>query len=767
MQTPPKLRLAETSTPRPDLAAQLAAPLAAATSSAHAAMGRPGPATMTATATARLSVWREVSSRWLVFALLPGLLPLGRLFNNAVDASSWLYFLFMTVAPLVCILAAAGGRAESDAFWRGLGGPAWARQLGRQAVHLVLVGGAIVALHLELQVQLEILSQYGKNPSEFEPLTLFIYPALYASVAAARTRLSGLSLIVGPLAGLVVIGAGLFSSSIWMHDWSLSMGFAVRTVGFTAAALALSYRWERTAGVWGSAVSRSRRRFLTPALVLVGLTAASVGIELVWSRGILPPNYVSTSITSDGSMTLYRSKHNSLSNSLNVRYWTHSAEDGFRRLPGWHNEAYLGERGSVLGFTSHVDDQRSAGFFATTHPQTSEVTPTLMSSGQSLSCDQVLNSNSVSDSQWRSDGRGVLLSLGNIGQQYILDLDSGACGLTSNQLYLGDELVELESSGVRWRNQTVDFADSLPAQQQWDASRNAVLVHGPQQHLYSIDLHDQQLRVTGPISSLEESIIVQTAKHTAVWAWQDGAGHQPLSVVSNQRSRLRDMEGTVRITTTEHDAAMTRPCPVPDDWRSGWIHAAEELVVSRAFPGSEQPSLSRKQLISEDVTASLRVSTRTSHCSVVHSTIFSRRHRIEVGETTVRWNGQEVPFGEGPQTSGQWDGLGHASLIRGPQDQLYTVGIHDQVLSVAGPFSDFEASGEVDLIHDRWLSERVIWMADSSSVSVLDILDGTTWDLSELGLDPNQVTNSANIALVNNEIVQLGDHTIPAIAAQR
>ena len=763
IQTIPKLRLAEPSTTRPDLAEQIAAPLAAATSSAQPPLGRPGPATMSALTTARLSAWRELSSRWMVLVLLPMLLPIGLLFNDAIN-QAWQTFLAIMVAPMVCVLAAAGGRAESDTFWRGLGGPAWARQLGRQAVHLVMVGCAIAVLLFELSNGPVLWRTIYSSSDLFLSIAL-IYPA--------RTRISGIALIAGPLAALVIVGTGMLTSIFWMRDWSLPLGMTMRLSGFTAAALVASYRWERTAGLWSSAVGRGR--LLVPAACMGALLAASVGAEWAWSRGVIPPGHNLFLVNDDGSMALYRSnfdEYSPLEDSSSVRYWLYTEADGYRRLPGRYHEAYLGQSGSVLGLTHRAVEPLTAGLIGIPSVgQSAGVTATLMSGDQSLSCDLSHSTLSFGTStQWRSDGRGVIFTNSTIDSQHIFDLDSGACGKTANQFYLGDELLEREPTGVRWKNQLVDFADHPPSLGQWDAQGNAALIRGPQDHLYRIAIRDQQLVMTGPFSGLEDSIIAQTAHHTAVWAGQDGMDYRSLQVVDSQDRLLRNTPGTVRVTTAESTADKAYSCVLPDDLNPYATNAARGIRITQ---GDQDKSLNRPRTSPPpeyyNSWSSLEISNAPNPCSGLDTkiSINTQRGYVEVGQTTVRWQGQEVAFGDGPPTPGQWNEQGHTILIRGLQDHLYTITIDDQILSVSGPFSDFEASGKVrSYYRAQWLSERVFWNRDADPPMAVDVIDGTTWDLSAF-FDEN--TNSDRFwspLLRDGEPVHFGGELIPSTSPQ-
>ena len=770
MQTTPKLRLAESAPARPDLAEQLAAPLAAATSSSQTPLGRPGPATMSALTTARLSAWRELSSRWMVLVLLPALLPIGLLLNDDTG-HAWNTFLALMIAPVLCVLAAAGGKAESDAFWRGLGGAAWARQLGRQLVHLVLIGGAIMVLFFELSKEPDMWDTLGHS-------AVLVYLALYAATAAARTRVSGLALIAGPLAALVIIGTGMGSSIFWMRDWSLPLAWMVRLAGFTAAALVLSYRWERTAGLWSSAVSRGR--ILAPAACMSGLMLVSAGAEWAWSRGAMPVGHELVDITADGSVALYRSsfdEYSGLEDRSSVRYWLYTEADGYRRLPGRYHTAHLGKQGSVLGISNREAELQTAGFISRSDRNTlSTVTATLLSGDESLSCDLEQSKISLgSKRQWRSDGRGVIISRYNSDTQYIFDLDSGACGETSSQFYLGDELLEHSQTGVRWKNQQADFTDQPPSQGQWDNQGHAALIQGPQEHLYRIAIHDEQLVMTGPFSSLTDSIIVHTADHVDAWAGQDGMNYRELRVISTSSELLPDTSSrTVQVTTAENTAAQARSCALPDDWEPHWVNATRHIQVSQGEPDK---SLNRPGSRGQNMEAyrngwsSLQISTAPNTCSVLDSKLNIPTHRdpVVVGQSTVHWQGQEVPFGDGPPTSGQWSGQGHAVLIHGPDNHLYTITIDHQVLSVSGPFSDVEASGKVRH-RDRghWLSKRVLW-SDAPTPMALDVLNGATWDLSddhadEIGWEKFNAGRwvSWSPFFRDGEIVQFGGDPVPS-----
>ena len=368
--------------------------------------------------------------------------------------------------------------------------------------------------------------------------------------------------------------------------------------------------------------------------------------------------------------------------------------------------------------------------------QRASVTATLLSAGESLSCDLDDSALSMGTSaQWRSDGRGVIFTNSTIDTQYIFDLDSGACEKTANQFYMDNERLGLEPTGVRWKDQLARFAQSTPSIGQWDVEEDAVLVRGPQDHLYRIAIRNQQLVMTGPLSDLEDSIIVQTASHTAVWAGQNGMDYRSLPVVYGQDRLLRDTPGTVRVTAAQNPAAQAHTCTLPDAWEPQWINETQSIKITRGEPQKSHPGRHiPEELRDRDSWSSLEISTTPNPCSVLDSQLHIPTHRdmVTVGETSVRWKEQEAAFGNGPPTSGQWSGQGNAILVRGPQNHLYTITIDHQILSVSGPFSDFEASGKVrSFDQGRWLSERVVWLNESDTPLAVDIISSKTWNLSE------------------------------------
>lgn len=173
---------------------------------------------MNAATTMRLAVWRELRSRWPLLLAGPLMLLLPPLLPGDWETGGWM-FLTVVFWPLWTAALAGGANAAPDPFWRGLGGPEWARLLGGALVHLVVLSLGIVpyiGMHRHLPEW---------QTSEWLPDLLAaagILWVLYASVFTARRLGAGLGVLSGPgvVAGVVGLCA-LLSAQIqhWPMPW--------------------------------------------------------------------------------------------------------------------------------------------------------------------------------------------------------------------------------------------------------------------------------------------------------------------------------------------------------------------------------------------------------------------------------------------------------------------------------------------------------------------------------------------------------------------
>lgn len=215
---------------------------------------------MTPLQTFSLSIWREWRARWPVFALaaacalLPAVLP-------ERQAGGWALFALLLVLPALVCFSAAGGSAAPDAFWRGLGGPAWARSNGATVVHLLAFVPPIMAL-----------SRVDPPGEGGVPIYFGVLLALYGATRAARALSSGVPVLLGPiLVSAGFIGWSLLSARLDLHQAEVSVaprGAVLGVLGLLGA-IWLDARF----GAWSAGL----RRGTVAAALGLGLGAPALG----------------------------------------------------------------------------------------------------------------------------------------------------------------------------------------------------------------------------------------------------------------------------------------------------------------------------------------------------------------------------------------------------------------------------------------------------------------------------------------------------------
>jgi hypothetical protein len=141
--------------------------------------------------TFRLAAWRELWGRWPLHVVAPVLAAIGALFPDELFLKGFILLLLSGVVGVI----ASGGRVAADAFWRGLGGPGWARLAGAMAVQVPPLVFAVAVLE-------------GRTSA-------VVLCVLYTSVLLARTLGGGLLLLFLPLGTIVVILV-LWLLSLWL-----------------------------------------------------------------------------------------------------------------------------------------------------------------------------------------------------------------------------------------------------------------------------------------------------------------------------------------------------------------------------------------------------------------------------------------------------------------------------------------------------------------------------------------------------------------------
>ena len=381
---------------------------------------------MNALLTARLAAWREVHARWPLFLIAPLLLVLTAPRKEEVRDAVGMFVLFVMLPPLTVYLAARPG-AKADAFWRGLGGPAWASLAGSVGLHgAVLVTTALAAMPAWKG------GLGGSAHPEVFALILAIplaFLVLYATTAAARAFSGGGVVIAGVIVGVAVLVAGtVLSFSIW--KWSPALTLLVRTLLLVVVSGALAVYGETFFGAWGGAVRRRATAvgMLAVALVLgvpLALDAADVG-HVFRSRLFL------NEVSSDGASAAYGSGgwgEEWWMSSRRAVQWTPGGSALVGPAGAWG--VIVGPRGAVAMSVVHPDSlvDRSYTWMRT-------------ASGVERTCEGMAP---VYQSAWRADGEALALRRmtayretpdPRVPERAILDAD-GCTGLAQDVVAVG------------------------------------------------------------------------------------------------------------------------------------------------------------------------------------------------------------------------------------------------------------------------------------------------------------------------------------------
>ena len=463
------LRILPRQKTRPTMAAEMASPALAAAPR----LGSPGPAQMTALRTVGLAAWRELFRGWPIYLLVPAFLLAGQGMQDPI-ATAWWMFTAALILPTVCAVTAASGSGTADAFWRGLGGPAWARLLGRQLVHAIYITLSSAAVLSNL-VEVDLIEGQltASDPEVLLLGLLALYGAIYTSTAAARTRLSGMALLAGPLVAGTSIGVSVAAGNWLYGDWSEPFSLLARTVAFSAVSLWAAYRWESRMGVWGAAIQRERWAHLAGLFAIVG---GLIGAEGLWSLGVLPPGYVGAQIAPDASVAVFR---NDLRLSGESRVWLWTPDSGLHRMPGEPvTDVLAGPSGAVV----------------TVSPGR---TTTLHQGGDSVACDGVASTHAI---DWRADGRAALLASSE-GQRLLADVGTGTCAPSQGIGWLEDDLVTVDGGVFSWRGKTTPLPQQPPSL--LEVEGGMPLAHGHRGAIYAVYPGADAAVVTGPHTGLD------------------------------------------------------------------------------------------------------------------------------------------------------------------------------------------------------------------------------------------------------------------------
>lgn len=450
-------------------------------------LGTPGPPRLSLFSALRFSVWRELTTHWLFFLIMPLCIGIGALLPEVVR-SSWSIFLMVTVVPILLMLSAASGSVSADSFWRGLHGPAWVQLLGRQLVHALMIGVPAILIGPSL-LQINLLSL---QPGALLPALLGVgtfYAALYTAVSAARTRLSGIHILAGPLIGVGIIGLSSLASVYLIRDWPLLLGLPIRMGLFALVAMVATYVWESQLGVWGAAVLRRGR--WSPLVWCAALLAGLTGVELAGAAGPMPLGYQAALVAPDGSQILYK-------NDLRVleggRVWAWTPEQGHHRLALRFNEStFAGPDGALL------------------YQQNGQVVLEQGSTVQSCGLD-----GGIQEVRWNPSGGGAVAWTAQ-GSSYLIEGSGQTCAAVQALGWQGTDLVYADGDAIVWGDQRVSLpTDGERTTLSW--YRGQMFPHGTPSGAYQATVTDGVLSVTGPhLLDIQDNLFLPEPTDAYFW----------------------------------------------------------------------------------------------------------------------------------------------------------------------------------------------------------------------------------------------------------
>ena len=453
-------------------------------------LGAAGPARLTTVSAIRLAAWRELTTHWMFLLIMPLCLGLGVVLPEEIGLS-WSAFLMVTVIPILLVMSAAGGSAPADSFWRGLRGPVWANLFGRQLVHLLMLGIPAFVTALSLIESGKLIS-FVDTDLHLQLLLLgtgVFYATLYTSVSAARTRLVGMHILAGPIAGVGIIGISSLLSFLFIQDWPILLGLCVRMGMFALVALVATYLWESRVGVWGAAVLRRGR--WSPLLWGGALLATMTGVEQAWSFGVLPVGYQPSHIAQDGSQILYT---NTLRELDNGRVWSWTPEQGYHRLALRFNEGTFAGPGGALLY--QMDGQI-----------------VLEQGGVAQSC---AFDDDIRYVEWSPSGGGAVASREGR-SNYLIEGGGQPCAPVMAMGWQGDELVYEAGGAIHWGDQRVSLpTDGELTSLSWH--RGQLFPHETPSGAYQAVITDGVLSVTGPHTlDVQDDPALTTLPQSNLW----------------------------------------------------------------------------------------------------------------------------------------------------------------------------------------------------------------------------------------------------------
>lgn len=373
---------------------------------------------MTAKRTFLLSMWREWHARWGIFVLAVAC-SVGSLAVPARWVEGWSLFVLTMVLPGFAALAAAGGGRAADPFWRGLGGPSWARWAGGRAVHLLGIGLPMGILGVEVVPSL--------------PAYFALVLALYGPLTAARALTSGIAVLLGPVVALGVVAGG--AGIGWaLQLWEVEDALLARLVAVGAVSLALAPWLDARFGPWGASVQRGAGRAIVGVVALV--LSGGATFELVAGSFLDSGAYVQDFDAERVLRVRWRGT------GWLARAWVTLEADGAERDLGPGFDGALGPhgawsvaRGSVAWVGHHLE---ATGGSLELHAP-----------GGDVVCE---GADGCWRWSWRPDGNAVAVSCG--AQTWRLDASGGCEATAADIAWLGDREVRSDAGRV-----TIDGRD--------------------------------------------------------------------------------------------------------------------------------------------------------------------------------------------------------------------------------------------------------------------------------------------------------------------